>query len=71
MYKNEIKQELQSIYFSNKKIEDELAKIKTSINNLKKLNCKTEKLEKMLDKIKIEFYNFKIENNEILKNWDL
>lgn len=71
MYKNEIKKELQAIYFSNKKIDEEFVKIKVALHDLEKLGCKTESLEKMLDNIGIEFYKFKTENNEIIKNWEV
>ena len=69
LYKNEIKKELQAIYNSNKNIDNELVNIKVAIHNLEKLGCNTKDLEKMLDNIGIEFYKFKIENKEILKNW--
>ena len=69
MYKNEIKKELQAIYNSNKNIDNELVNIMVAIHNLEKLGCNTKDLEKMLDNIGIEFYKFKIENKEILKNW--
>ena len=71
MYKNEIKKELQAIYFSNKKIDEEFVKIKVALHDLEKLGCKTESLEKMLDNIGIEFYKFKTENREIIKNWEV
>ena len=71
MFKNEIKKELQAIYFSNKKIDEELVKIKVALHDLEKLGCKTESLEKMLDNIGIEFYKFKTENREIIKNWEV
>lgn len=71
MYKNEIKKELQAIYFSNKKIDEEFVKIKVALHDLEKLGCKTESLEKMLDNIGIEFYKFKTENNEVIKNWEV
>ena len=69
MYKNEIKKELQAIYNSNKNIDNELVNIKVAIHNLEKLGYNTKDLEKMLDNIGIEFYKFKVENKEILKNW--
>lgn len=69
MYKNEIKKELQTIWQCNKNIDNELVNIKVAIHNLEKLGCNTKDLEKMLDNIGIEFYKFKIENKDILKNW--
>lgn len=69
LYKNEIKKELQAIYNSNKNINNELVNIKVAIHNLEKLGCNTKDLEKMLDNIGIEFYKFKVENKEVLKNW--
>ena len=68
MYKNEIKKELQAIYNSNKNIDNELVNIKIAIHNLEKLGFNVKDLEKMLDNIGIEFYKFKVENKEILKN---
>lgn len=69
MYKNEIKKELQAIWNSNNNIDNELINIKIAIHNLEKLGCKVNDLEKMLDNIGIEFYKFKTENSEIIKNW--
>ena len=69
MYKNEIKKELQAIYNSNKNIDAELVNIKIAIHNLEKLGVNTHDLEKQLDNIGIEFYKFKVENEDILKNW--
>ena len=43
--------------------------IKVAIHNLEKLGYNTKDLEKALDNIGIEFYKFKVENKEILKNW--
>lgn len=68
MYKNEIKKELQAIYNSNKNIDNELVNIKIAIHNLEKLGYNTKDLEKMLDNIGIEFYKFKVENKEVLKD---
>ena len=69
MFKNEIKKELQAIYNSNENIDDELVNIKIAIHNLEKLGINTKDLEKQLDNIGIEFYKFKVENKEVLKNW--
>lgn len=69
MFKNEVKKELQAIYNSNKNIDNELVNIKIAIHNLEKLGYNTKDLEKMLDNIGIEFYKFKVENKEVLKNW--
>ena len=69
MFKNEVKKELQAIYNSNKNIDNELVNIKIAVHNLEKLGYNTKDLEKMLDNIGIEFYKFKVENKEVLKNW--
>ena len=69
MYKNEIKNNLETIYDSTKNIDSELVNIKIAIHNLEKLGVNTHDLEKQLDNIGIEFYKFKVENKEILKNW--
>lgn len=59
MYKNEIKNELQTIYNSNIKIDEELVKIKIAIHNLDKLGLNTSEFERLLDNIGIEFYKIK------------
>lgn len=69
MYKNEIKNNLETIYDSTKNIDNELVNIKIAIHNLEKLGVNTHDLEKQLDNIGIEFYKFKVENEDILKNW--
>ena len=69
MYKNEIKNNLETIYDSTKNIDSELVNIKIAIHNLEKLGVNTHDLEKQLDNIGIEFYKFKVENEDILKNW--
>jgi hypothetical protein len=69
MFKTELKAELTAIYNSNKNIDKELVNIKVAIHNLEKLGCNTRDLEKMLDNIGIEFYKFKNENREIIKDW--
>ena len=69
MYKNEIKNNLETIYDSTKNIDSELVNIKIAIHNLEKLGVNTHDLEKQLDNIGIEFYKFKVENKEVLKNW--
>ena len=69
MYQNEIKKELQAIYNSNKNIDSELVNIKIAIHNLEKLGFNTKELEKILDNVGIEFYQFKVKNKDIIKNW--
>ena len=69
MYKNEIKNNLETIYDSTKNIDSELVNIKIAIHNLEKLGVNTHDLEKQLDNIGIEFYKFKVENEDMLKNW--
>lgn len=69
MYKNEIKNNLETIYDNTKNIDNELVNIKIAIHNLEKLGVNTHDLEKQLDNIGIEFYKFKVENEDILKNW--
>lgn len=59
MYKNEIKNELQTIYNSNVKIDEELVKIKIVIHNLDKLGLNTSEFERLLDNLGIEFYKLK------------
>lgn len=70
MYKQEIKNELRAIWQGTKNIDKELTEIKVAIHNLEKLGCNPKDLEKMLDNIGIEFYKFKTENKEIIKNWE-
>ncbi len=59
MYKNEIKNELKTIYNSTKNIDSELINIKVAIHDLEKLGIKTNELEKLLENIGIEYYKFK------------
>lgn len=59
MFKNEIKNELQTIYNSNVKIDEEIVKIKVAIHNLEKLGLNTRDFEKLLDNLGIEFYKLK------------
>ena len=62
MYEKEMKNELKSIYNSSKKIDAELVNIKIAIKKKKKLGLNTKDLEKLVDNIGIEFYQFKKKN---------
>lgn len=66
MYKNELKNELKTIFTSTKNIDSELVNIKIAIHNLEKLGLNTNELEKMLDDIGIEFYKLKQKNKDML-----
>lgn len=69
MYKTELKAELKTIFDSNKNIDKELVNIKVAIHNLEKLGCNTRDLEELIDSVGIEFYKFKNESREIMKDW--
>lgn len=68
MFKNEIKDNLKTIYDSTKKIDNELVNIKVAIHNLEKLGLDTKDLEKLLDNVGIEIYKFKNYSNDLTKN---
>lgn len=59
MFKNETKNNLETIFDSTKKIDNELVNIKIAIHNLEKLGHDTRELEKLLDNVGIEIYKFK------------
>ena len=67
MFKNEIKDNLKTIYDSTKKIDNELVNIKVAIHNLEKLGLDTKDLEKLLDNVGIEIYKFKNYSNDLIK----
>lgn len=67
MFKAELKKELKSIYDSSVNIDKELVNIKVAIHNLQKLGVNTKDLEKLLDNVGIEFYKFKTNNSDLLK----
>ena len=59
MFKNETKNNLETIFDSTKKIDNELVNIKIAIHYLEKLGHDTRELEKLLDNVGIEIYKFK------------
>lgn len=67
MFRNEIKDNLKTIYDSTKKIDNELVNIKVAIHNLEKLGLDTKDLEKLLDNVGIEIYKFKNYSNDLIK----
>ena len=67
MFKNEIKDNLKTIYDSTKNINNELVNIKVAIHNLEKLGLDTKDLEKLLDNVGIEIYKFKNYSNDLTK----
>ena len=67
MFKNEIKNNLETIYDSTKNIDKELVNIKIAIHNLEKLGLDTKDLQKMLDNVGIEIYKFKNYSNDFTK----
>lgn len=67
MFKNEIKDNLKTIYESTKKIDNELVNIKVAIHNLEKLGLDTKDLENLLDNVGIEIYKFKNYSNDLTK----
>lgn len=68
MFRNEIKDNLKTIYESTKKIDNELVNIKVAIHNLEKLGLDTKDLENLLDNVGIEIYKFKNYSNDLTKN---
>ena len=52
---------------SSVNIDKELVNIKVAIHNLQKLGVNTKDLEKLLDNVGIEFYKFKTNNSDLLK----
>lgn len=68
MFRNEIKDNLKTIYDSTKKIDNELVNIKVAIHNLEKLGLDTKDLENLLDNVGIEIYKFKNYSNDLTKN---
>lgn len=68
MFRNEIKDNLKTIYESTKKIDNELVNIKVAIHNLEKLGLDTKDLENLLDNVGIEIYKFKNYSHDLTKN---
>ena len=59
MFKNQIKEELKTIYLANKNIDSEIVNIKVALHTIEKLGVNTKDLEKQLDNLGIEFYKLK------------
>ena len=67
MFKNEVKNELQTIFTSSKNIDNEIVNIKIAIHNLEKLGLDTKEFYKLLDNLGIEFYKLKMYSNDYTK----
>lgn len=67
MFKNEVKNELQTIFTSSKNIDNEIVNIKIAIHNLEKLGLDTKEFYKLLDNLGIEFKKLKDFNAEFTK----
>jgi hypothetical protein len=65
--KNELKNELKSIFYNNQEIDKKIVEIKVAIHNLEKLGINTRDLEKQLDNVGIEFYKFKNNTKDFIK----
>jgi hypothetical protein len=65
--KNELKKELKSIFYNNQEIDKKIVEIKVAIHNLEKLGINTRDLEKQLDNVGIEFYKFKNNTKDFIK----
>ena len=63
----EIKNELKSIFNNNQEIDKIIVEIKVAIHNLEKLGINTRDLEKQLDNVGIEFYKFKNNTKDFIK----
>ena len=67
MFKNEVKDELQTIFTSSKNIDNEIVNIKIAIHNLEKLGLDTKEFYKLLDNLGIEFKKLKDFNADFTK----
>ena len=67
MFKNEVKNELQTIFTSSKNIDNEIVNIKIAIHNLEKLGLDTKDFYKLLDNLGIEFKKLKDFNADYTK----
>lgn len=67
MFKNEVKNELQTIFTSSKNIDNEIVNIKIAIHNLEKLGLDTKEFYKLLDNLGIEFKKLKDFNADYTK----
>lgn len=67
MFKNEVKNELQTIFTSSKNIDNEIVNIKIAIHNLEKLGLDTKEFYKLLDNLGIEFKKLKDFNADFTK----
>jgi len=65
--KNEIKNEFKTIFSNNQEIDKKIVEIKVAIHNLEKLGINTRDLEKQLDNVGIEFYKFKKNTKDFIK----
>lgn len=67
MFKDEVKNELHTIYTSLKNVDDEIVNIKIAIHNLEKLGLDTKEFYKLLDNLGIEFKKLKDFNADYTK----
>lgn len=67
MYNNEIKDNLKNLFINNQDVNKKITEIKIILHNLEKLGFNTDTLYKMLDNVGIEFYNFKMNTNDFIK----
>lgn len=65
--KNELKNEFKTIFSNNQEIDKKIVEIKVAIHNLEKLGINTRDLEKQLDNVGIEFYKFKNNTKDLIK----
>ncbi len=63
----ELKNELKTIFCNNQEIDKKIVEIKVAIHNLEKLGINTRDLEKQLDNVGIEFYKFKNNTKDFIK----
>ncbi len=63
----ELKNELKNIFNNNQEIDKKIVEIKVAIHNLEKLGINTRDLEKQLDNVGIEFYKFKNNTKDFIK----
>ena len=62
-----MKNELKTIFSNNQEIDKKIVEIKVAIHNLEKLGINTRDLEKQLDNVGIEFYKFKNNTKDLIK----
>ena len=66
MFKDEIKNELRTIYMDNKEIDKKITEIKVALHNLEKLGFDITELYKLQEQAKLQNKKIKANNEKIL-----